>query len=98
MYLMLQRKLSLLNGRKLDLVENTVYCCTQIVSVGICLFAKALFSNDCVYLLIKILRLAADAFLCLLRGHYEVTGLHDAISNLVSNLKEEHRLSDLLER
>jgi hypothetical protein len=32
-------------------VENTVHCYTPIVSVGTCLFTKALLSNGCVYLL-----------------------------------------------
>jgi hypothetical protein len=36
-----------------DRVENTVNCCTPIVSVGKCLFEKALLSNGCVYLLIE---------------------------------------------
>jgi hypothetical protein len=36
----------------IDRLENTVYC-TPVVSVGTCLFAKALLSNGCIYLLIK---------------------------------------------
>jgi hypothetical protein len=41
-----------------DHVENTVskICCIvtrELVAVGICLFVKALLSNECVYLLIK---------------------------------------------
>jgi hypothetical protein len=33
--------------------ENSIHCCTPVISVGTCLFAKALFGNGCIYLLIK---------------------------------------------
>jgi hypothetical protein len=44
----------------LDRGENAVRCCTTIVSVGTCLFAKALVSNGCVCLLIKNVLLSSD--------------------------------------
>jgi hypothetical protein len=47
----------------MDRVENIVYCCTAIVSVGKYLFAKALLRNSCVYLLIHICCVAADVVL-----------------------------------
>jgi hypothetical protein len=37
----------------MDRVENTVHCCTPVVSMGTCSFAKAFLSNVCVYLHIK---------------------------------------------
>jgi hypothetical protein len=36
-----------------DCVENTIHCCTPTVSVGTCLFAKALLGNGCIQLFIK---------------------------------------------
>jgi hypothetical protein len=53
-------KLSSLKHLSTDRIENTIYCCISIVFVGTCLFAKALLSIGCVYLLIKICCLAAD--------------------------------------
>jgi hypothetical protein len=44
----------------MDRVENTVHCCTPVVSVGTSLFVKELLSNGCVYLLIKNLFHSSD--------------------------------------
>jgi hypothetical protein len=46
----------------MDRVENTVHCCTVIVSVGTCLLAKALLSNGYVYLLIRNLLPSSGCF------------------------------------
>jgi hypothetical protein len=37
----------------MDHIENTVHSCIPVISMGMCLFARALTSNSCMYLLIK---------------------------------------------
>jgi hypothetical protein len=34
-------------------VENAIHCCTPVLSMVMCFFAKALLGNSCLYLLIK---------------------------------------------
>jgi hypothetical protein len=45
-----------------DCVENTVHCFTLTVSVGTCLFAKALPSNGCVYMRVKNVLPSSECF------------------------------------
>jgi hypothetical protein len=60
-----------------DFVENTVHCCSPIVSMGTCLRSR--YSVTAAYTcLLRICCLAANIslFIYLFRGRYPVTGLH----------------------
>jgi hypothetical protein len=67
-------------------VENTAHCCTSIASVVVCLFAKELFSNGCVYQVIK--KLLPNSGCCFLVC-FGVTGLHATVDIPVSNFVPE---------